>query len=56
MKTLTRTDEQVEQAILMRINKHGSKTEKYYSSLLAFWIKYDLTESQCERLEEVKNF
>ena len=52
---MTRTNHQVQKTILRFFNQYRDR-EEYYSALLRYWIKYDLTEYQCELLNNAKSF
>jgi hypothetical protein len=49
---MTKTNEQVEKAI-KRITRNNSG-EALYTALLNYWVKYDLSQEQCEMLNRAK--
>lgn len=41
--------------MVQRIDKKSDNEEDFYSSLVGFWSRYDLTEEQCNMLNNIKN-
>jgi hypothetical protein len=51
---MKRTDKQFNNFIKMMLRKYDQGTEEFYTALMNYWIKYDLTQEQCEKLEQIK--
>ena len=52
---MKRTNRQVKAAINRIISKCGRENESFYTAIIKYWSKYDLTEKQCQYLNEIKN-
>ncbi len=52
---MKRTDEQVRSAVMKIMSKYAYGSEEFYTRLVSFWVKYDLTQEQCDYLNRVKN-